>query len=168
MIDYQLDGKVAVITGGASGIGRACARAMARSGADVSVWDLDEAAVDDTLKELAEHGHRTHGAIVDVSDAARVDAAMAEVVEKLGRVDIAVANAGIGGESAASADYGNESWHQVRITHTDLRSPSTYSCASKFDASREAGSREAGTRHGGAEAGSREAGHRRPRLLAQE
>jgi NAD(P)-dependent dehydrogenase (short-subunit alcohol dehydrogenase family) len=113
MIDYQLDGKVAVITGGASGIGRACAQAMARSGADVSVWDLDEAAVEDTLKELAEHGHRTHGAIVDVSDAGRVDAAMAEVVERLGRVDIAVANAGIGGESAASADYSNESWHQV-------------------------------------------------------
>ena len=68
MINYELDGKVAVITGGASGIGLACAHTMARSGADVSIWDLDKDAVDQTLKSLVQYGHRIHGAIVDVAD----------------------------------------------------------------------------------------------------
>ncbi|SDI14881.1 NAD(P)-dependent dehydrogenase, short-chain alcohol dehydrogenase family [Actinokineospora alba] len=113
MIDYELGDKVAVITGGASGIGRACAHAMARSGADVSIWDLDQDAIDDTLKELARYGHRTHGVVVDVADSAAVDQAMADVVATLGRVDIAVCNAGIGGEASPSGDYSDEGWHQV-------------------------------------------------------
>lgn len=113
MINYGLDGKVAVITGGASGIGLACAHTMARSGADVSVWDLDEAALDEALKGLAQYGHHTHGAVVDVADSARVDKAMEDVVANLGRVDIAVCNAGIGGEASTSGDYSDEGWHQV-------------------------------------------------------
>ena len=113
MINYNLDGKVAVITGGASGIGLACAHTMARSGADVSIWDLDKDAVDETLKGLAQYGHRTHGAIVDVADSARVDKAMGDVVASLGRVDIAVCNAGIGGEASTSAEYSDQGWHQV-------------------------------------------------------
>jgi NAD(P)-dependent dehydrogenase (short-subunit alcohol dehydrogenase family) len=113
MINYELDGKVAVITGGASGIGKACAHTMARSGADVSIWDLDQAALDATAAELKGHGHRVHTAVVDVSDSAAVDAAMQSVVDDLGRVDIAVANAGIGGEQAASGDYSDDGWHKV-------------------------------------------------------
>jgi NAD(P)-dependent dehydrogenase (short-subunit alcohol dehydrogenase family) len=113
MISYELDGKVAVITGGASGIGLACAHTMARSGADVSIWDLDEEAIDETVKSLAQYGHRTHGRLVDVADSARVDAAMQDVVAKLGRVDIAVCNAGIGGEASTSGDYSDEGWLQV-------------------------------------------------------
>jgi 2-dehydro-3-deoxy-L-rhamnonate dehydrogenase (NAD+) len=113
MINYQLDGKVAVITGGASGIGLACAHTMARSGADISIWDLDRGAVDEALKSLAQHGHRAHGAVVDVADSARVDAAMADVVTDLGRVDITVCNAGIGGEASTSGDYSDEGWLQV-------------------------------------------------------
>lgn len=113
MINYNLDGKVAVITGGASGIGFACAHTMARSGADVSIWDLDKDAVDETLKGLAQYGHRTHGVIVDVADSAAVDKAMGDVVANLGRVDIAVCNAGIGGEANTSADYSDQGWHQV-------------------------------------------------------
>ena len=113
MINYELDGKVAVITGGASGIGLACAHTMARSGADVSVWDLDQDALDKALKTLARYGHRTHGAIVDVADSARVNKAMDDVVTTLGRVDIAVCNAGIGGESSTSGEYSDQGWHQV-------------------------------------------------------
>lgn len=119
MINYELDGKVAVVTGGASGIGLACAHAMARSGADISIWDLDQSAVDKVLAELATHGHRTHGVVVDVSDSAAVDAAMAEVVSTLGRLDVAVANAGIGGEANTCADYSDESWHQVIRVNLD-------------------------------------------------
>lgn len=119
MINYDLDGKVAVITGGASGIGLACAHTMARSGADVSIWDLDQDAVDKTVKSLAQFGYRTHGVVVDVADSARVDAAMADVVAELGRVDIAVCNAGIGGEANNSADYSDEGWHKVIAVNLD-------------------------------------------------
>lgn len=113
MINYELDGKVAIVTGGASGIGKACAHALARSGADVSIWDLDQSALDATMDELKQHGVRVHTAVVDVSDSAAVDAATESVVSELGRLDIAVANAGIGGDIAASGDYTDDAWHKV-------------------------------------------------------
>jgi len=113
MINYELGGKVAVITGGASGIGKACAHTMARSGADVSIWDLDQSALDTTLDELKQYGHRVHTAVVDVSDSTAVDDAMQSVLDELGRVDIAVANAGIGGETATSGEYSDEGWRKV-------------------------------------------------------
>src|SRR5215207_11689676 len=52
IINYELDGKVAVITGGASGIGLACSHTMARSGADVSIWDISDDALSDAAAEL--------------------------------------------------------------------------------------------------------------------
>ena len=113
MNTYGLGGKVAVITGGASGIGRACAHVLARSGADISIWDVDRDGLDLVLKELEAYECRTHSAVVDVSDSAAVDAAMDEVVEHLGHVDIAVANAGIGGPQAPSGEYSDEGWHKV-------------------------------------------------------
>ena len=113
MINYELDGKVAVITGGASGIGLACAHTMARSGADVSIWDISDDALKDAASELEQYGRSTHTAVVDVADSARVDEAMEEVASALGRVDIVVANAGIGGEQKPSAEYGDDAWHKV-------------------------------------------------------
>jgi NAD(P)-dependent dehydrogenase (short-subunit alcohol dehydrogenase family) len=119
MINYELDGKVAVVTGGASGIGKACAHTLARSGADVSIWDLDQSALDTAAEELQQHGHRVHTAIVDVSDSAAVDAAMEGVVSELGRVDIAVPNAGIGGDISPSGDYTDAGWHKVISVNLD-------------------------------------------------
>lgn len=113
MNTYGLGGKVAVITGGASGIGRACAHVLARSGADISIWDLDQGAIDVVLGELEAFECRTHSAVVDVSSSSAVDAAMADVVDKLGHVSIAVCNAGIGGEQNPSGEYSDEGWHKV-------------------------------------------------------
>jgi 2-dehydro-3-deoxy-L-rhamnonate dehydrogenase (NAD+) len=113
MINYELDGKVAVITGGGSGIGLACAHTLARSGADVSIWDLSEESLKTAANELEQYGHRTHTALVDVSDSNRVEEAMEEVAGNLGRVDIVVANAGVGGEQKPSAEYSDEAWHKV-------------------------------------------------------
>jgi 2-dehydro-3-deoxy-L-rhamnonate dehydrogenase (NAD+) len=113
MNTYGLGGRVAVITGGASGIGRACAHLLARSGADIAIWDLDQNGIDTVLKELEAFECRTHGALVDVSDSAAVEAAMDDVVAALGHVDIAVCNAGIGGEAATSGEYSDEGWHKV-------------------------------------------------------
>jgi len=119
MNTYGLGGKVAVITGGASGIGRACAHTLARSGADISVWDLDRDRLDLVIKELEAYDYRAHSAVVDVSDSAAVDLAMQDVLDTLGHVDIAVCNAGIGGVAAASADYTDEQWHQVTGINLD-------------------------------------------------
>lgn len=113
MINYELDGKVGVVTGGASGIGLACAHAFARSGAAVSLWDLKSDQLEAAAAELEQYGRPTHTAVVDVSDSGRVNEAMEEVVSDLGRVDIVVANAGIGGEMNPTAEYSDDSWHKV-------------------------------------------------------
>ncbi len=104
MINYELDGKVAVITGAASGIGLACAHALARSGASVSLWDLKPDPLEAAVAELEQYGQSTRTATVDVSDSDQVNAAMEEVDGALGRVDIVVSNAGIGGESKPTAE----------------------------------------------------------------
>ena len=119
MNTYGLGGKVAVITGGASGIGRACATTLARSGADISVWDLDQDGLELVIKEIEAYDYRAHSAVVDVSDSAAVDRAMQDVVDTLGHVDIAVCNAGIGGAAASSADYTDEQWHAVTGVNLD-------------------------------------------------
>jgi 2-dehydro-3-deoxy-L-rhamnonate dehydrogenase (NAD+) len=113
MINYELDGKVAVVTGGASGIGLGCAHALARSGAAVCLWDLNAASLETAAAELQQYGKPTRTGIVDASDSGQVSGGMEEVAEALGRIDIVVANAGIGGESKPTAEYSDASWHQV-------------------------------------------------------
>ncbi len=113
MINYELDDKVAVVTGGASGIGLACAHALARSGAAVALWDLNPEPLEAAAAELEQYDRPTRGIVVDVADSERVDAAMAEVVAGLGGVDIVVANAGVGGEATTSGDYSDDGWHKV-------------------------------------------------------
>ena len=88
--------RVAIVTGGAAGIGRATALRFAQGGCAVSAWDVDEAKVASLVPDLQAAGApAAEGRKVDVSDAAAVDHAVAEVLSRFGRVDVLVNNAGI-------------------------------------------------------------------------
>jgi 3-oxoacyl-[acyl-carrier protein] reductase len=89
-------GKVAVITGASRGIGRAIAVEFCRRGADVVVVGRDAAALEETAQHCAGErpGAVAHASIADVTDAGAMDRVVAEAVERFGRVDFAVANAG--------------------------------------------------------------------------
>jgi len=113
MINYLLDDKKAMVTGGASGIGLASAEALAASGAAVALWDVSAEALATAQQHIAGYDVPCITLVVDVSDADAVDAAMKETVERLGGLDIAVNNAGIGGPAAKSADYPTDGWQQV-------------------------------------------------------
>jgi len=84
-------GKVAVVTGGASGIGRGIAEALIERGASVVIADIEQGALDAAASEIG-----ATGVLVDVSDAASVDALRDAVLERFGRVDIVCLNAGVG------------------------------------------------------------------------
>ncbi|HON76710.1 MAG TPA: SDR family NAD(P)-dependent oxidoreductase, partial [Dermatophilaceae bacterium] len=87
--------RVAVVTGGARGIGAATAARLARDGRAVAVCDLDQTACEEVAAELVAQGHRALGVGCDVSDAAAVEAAVARVSAELGAPTIVVNNAGI-------------------------------------------------------------------------
>lgn len=91
----KLDGKVAVITGGASGIGRGVANLFAKEGASVGIFDLDAAGAHAVAKEVAAHGGKVAVATGDVGKEADVTAGLRSLVAELGDVDIMVNNAGI-------------------------------------------------------------------------
>jgi 3-hydroxybutyrate dehydrogenase len=91
----RLKDKVAVITGGASGIGRQIARTFAGAGARVAIADLDEPEAALAAAELNREGLQAIAVAIDVTSEAQVDGAMAKVVEEFGRIDTLVSNAGI-------------------------------------------------------------------------
>src|SRR5713226_9096148 len=92
----RLVDKIAVITGGGSGIGRACALRFAAEGAKVCVADLDLGAAKDTARCVEAGGHASLAVRVDTTDEAANDAMVAACVEAFGAMDILVAAAGVG------------------------------------------------------------------------
>jgi NAD(P)-dependent dehydrogenase (short-subunit alcohol dehydrogenase family) len=108
---YDLNGKVALVTGGARGIGFETARQMHLRGASIAVLDLSA----EEAREAAERiGPRAIGLGADVTDQNAMMAAVAEVVEKLGGLDVAVANAGIAQKQFATArGLSGEEWERV-------------------------------------------------------
>src|SRR5439155_25299694 len=114
-------GKVAFVTGAASGIGRAAALAFAREGAGVVVADLSEPGGQETARLVEGIGGRALAVRCDVTRAADVKAALDKTVEAFGRLDFAFNNAGIEPRKPApTADYEEEEWN--RIIDTNLRS----------------------------------------------
>jgi NAD(P)-dependent dehydrogenase (short-subunit alcohol dehydrogenase family) len=97
---FDLTGHVAVVTGGTSGIGLGMAEGLVRAGADVAVWGRDEARNGRARERLAANGTRVLALRCDVSSPADVDAAFAQTVAELGRIDSCFANAGIAPDAA--------------------------------------------------------------------
>ena len=108
----RLDKKVAVITGGALGIGRATARLFAAEGATVALGDVDGAVAEKVAREIMENGGRALALPLDVGDAAQVNGFITTVVGECGRLDVMVANAGIA-HSAPFLEHPEAQWHRV-------------------------------------------------------
>src|SRR5687767_261836 len=91
----RLDGKVAVVTGGANGIGRACSRRFATEGADVLIADITDAAGAEVVAEVEALGRRAVYVHADATSQADNDAVMQTAVDQLGGLDVLVTSAGI-------------------------------------------------------------------------
>ena len=109
----MLKDKVALITGGSSGIGRAVALAWAREGAKVVVSDVDRGGGEETVEQVRTAGGEAIFIAADVGKPEECEALVRGAVEKFGRLDIACNNAGIGGPQAPTADYPLDGWAQV-------------------------------------------------------
>jgi NAD(P)-dependent dehydrogenase (short-subunit alcohol dehydrogenase family) len=125
-VSGRMDGKVAVVTGAGSGIGRATCVRLAEEGAEVAVTSRSDAQVDETCAEVERAiGRRPRGMTLDVSDSAAVDASFAQVAGELGRIDVLVANAGIelppdqSGTGPNITDTTDEQWERIQRVNVD-------------------------------------------------
>lgn len=104
----RFEGRRAVVTGGAAGIGLAVVRRLAAEGASVVVWDRDEAAI----AKIAD-GDRISGIALDISDADAVAAAADKSAKTMGGIDVLVCSAGITGPNTTVAEYPVDAWRNV-------------------------------------------------------
>jgi len=117
---FDLTGKVALVTGGNSGIGLGMARALAQAGADVAIWGTNAKKNAAAKSELAAGGRKVVALECDVSDETAVGAAFAETLSKLGRIDGCFANAGMSGRGTASfLEMSSEEWRRVLKVNLD-------------------------------------------------
>jgi 3-oxoacyl-[acyl-carrier protein] reductase len=113
---FDFSGRVAAITGGASGNGLAVAERLSASGAQVVLLDLDGETASAAAARL---GERATSQVVDVTDSAQVNEAVARIERELGRLDVLVCSAGVGGDSLRTADVPDAEWRRVFAINCD-------------------------------------------------
>jgi NAD(P)-dependent dehydrogenase (short-subunit alcohol dehydrogenase family) len=109
----SLDGKVALVTGGGTGIGAAIAEAFSGAGACVAVTGRRPAPLAQTVQRVTESGGTALAVCADVGDLAAMTSAVEETLDRFGHLDIVVANAGIQPGQGPVLDYSPEDWHRV-------------------------------------------------------
>ena len=114
----SLKGKVALVTGAASGIGRQAALTLAQKGAAVVIADLNQMAADAVARQIIDAGGRAMGVVMDVTDEAAVNAGIDQTVKQFGSIDILVANAGIQIVHPVE-DFPYAEWKKVVSIHLD-------------------------------------------------
>jgi len=117
---FDLTGKNALVTGGAMGLGRACANALAMAGANVAIVDLNEKAGLKTAASIKAQGVDTFFVHCDVSDRQQVRAMTAAVVKRFGRLDIGINNAAVGTEGGSETLEQGEWDHVLRVDLTGV------------------------------------------------
>jgi 3-oxoacyl-[acyl-carrier protein] reductase len=114
----DLDNRIAVVTGGAQGIGRAIAERFLDSGAAVAIWDSNRRVAEQTALDLKKRG-KIAAFFVDVADYQSVEQGRDETLRAFGHLDILVNNAGIGGPISTTWDYPLDAWRHVMAVNLD-------------------------------------------------
>ena len=127
-MSFSFEGKVALVTGAASGLGLATAQSFAKAGAAVVLADWHEAGVQEAADKLKAAGHKALAVKCDVSDDAQVESMVNRTIERFGRLDAAYNNAGVQNELADTADQTREDYE--RVTGINMRG--VWSCM-KFE-----------------------------------
>jgi len=111
MIKYDLNERIAVVTGGAQGFGLAVSERFIEAGAKVIIWDIDEGAIKKAQEKV--NSENLTYQIVDVSDFENINKSLTEIENKYGKIDIFINNAGIAGMNATVAEYPLDEWKKV-------------------------------------------------------
>jgi len=135
----SLEGKIAYVTGAASGIGKEIALEFARQGAKIVVADLNKQAADAATAEIEKAGSKAIGVAVDVVDEAQVDASVQAGVKAFGNIDILVSNAGIQIVHPIE-EFSYAEWKKLLAIHLDGAFLTTRACVKQMIASKKGGS----------------------------
>ena len=111
MINFDLNNRVAIVTGGAQGFGLAISQRFIEAGAKVIIWDIDESAIKKNLDKI-DSQNLSHQ-IVDVSNFENINKNLSEAESKHGKIDIFINNAGIAGMNTTVAEYPLDEWNKV-------------------------------------------------------
>lgn len=134
-----LTGKVAFVTGAASGLGKEIAMEYVRAGAAVAIADINQASADATAAEITKAGGKAIGVAADVTDEAQVEAAVAKTIQAFGNIDILVSNAGIQIVHPVH-EFTFSDWKKMLAIHLDGAFLTTRACMRQMIASGKGGS----------------------------
>jgi 3-hydroxybutyrate dehydrogenase len=135
----RLEGKVAYITGAASGIGKEMALEFAKEGAKIIIADLNKQAADAAAVEIEQGGSKAIGVAVDVTDEAQVEASVAAGIKAFGNIDVLVSNAGIQIVHPIE-EFSFAEWKKMLAIHLDGAFLTTRACVKQMITSKQGGS----------------------------